>query len=72
MAYEIIFTDLGRRKVSGKAIIKELNYPCLNKIFKNFYGSTLDFTVNDKTGEGTINFGWYSQPFKFRKIEGEE
>lgn len=68
MSYEITYENLGRCKASGKAEVKTLSFASLNRIFKPYYGSTLSFEVNEETGEGLIRFGWYTQPFKFRKV----
>lgn len=69
MSYELIFKDLGRSKASGTAVIKDLTYKELNRVFKKYYMSELEFMTNEETGEGKICFGFYSNDFKFRKIE---
>lgn len=70
--YEITYENLGRMKATGKAIIKRLSFAALNRVFKPYFGSTLEFSVNEETGDGVIYFGWYSQPFKIRKIGSEK
>ena len=67
MSYEITYENLGRGTATGTAIIKELNFKELNGLFKKFYRSELEFMINEETGEGLIIWGWYSQPFKFKK-----
>ena len=54
---------------SGTAIIKDLTYEELNRVFKKYHMSELEFMTNEETGEGKIYFGFYSNDFKFRKIE---
>lgn len=66
--YEITYENIGRMKATGKAIIKRLSFAALNRVFKPYFGSTLEFSVNEETGEGVIYFGWHSQPFRIRKI----
>jgi hypothetical protein len=66
--YEIIYENIGRMKVTGKVIIKRFSFAALNRVFKPYFGSTLEFSVNEETGEGVIYFGWHSQPFRIRKI----
>ncbi len=67
MSYEIIYENLGHMKASGKTTIKSLSFSELNRVFKPYFGSTLEFSVNEEIGEGVIYFGFYSQPFKIRK-----
>lgn len=69
MSYELSFEDLGRSKASGTTVIKDLTYEELNRVFKKYYMSELEFMTNKETGEGKIYFGFYSNDFKFRKIE---
>lgn len=68
MTFILKYKNLGRRKVSGEAVVKDLTFEELNKVFSSFFMSMLDFDINDKTGEGRINYGWYSAPFTFKKI----
>ena len=65
--YEITYENIGRMKATGKAIIKRFSFAALNRVFKPYFGSTLEFSVNKETGEGVIYFGWHSQPFRIRK-----
>lgn len=69
MSYELSFENLGRSKASGTAVIKDLTYEELNRVFKKYYMSELGFITDEETGEGKICFGFYSNDFKFRKIE---
>jgi|GEM_PF-604776 len=69
MSYEITYENLGKMKASGKAIINKINHKNLNRIFSQFYGSTLSFQVDEDAGEGIIFFGWYLAYFKIRKTE---
>ena len=71
MSYILNYENLGRRKISGKSIVKELSYKELNRVFKPFYFSELDFTVSSDNKNGTINYGWYSQPFTIQEKEEE-
>lgn len=69
MSYELTFKNLGRSKASGTIIIKDLTYKELNRVFKKYYMSELEFMTNEETGEGKIYFGFCSNDFNFRKIE---
>lgn len=71
MSYELTYENLGRGKATGKAIVKELTYKELNRVFKPFYGSTLSFQIEEEQGEGMILFGWYIQYFKIREVVDE-
>lgn len=66
--YEITYENIGRMNATGKAIIKRLSFAALNRVFEPYFGSTLEFSVNEETSEGVIYFGWHSQPFRIRKI----
>lgn len=68
MSYELTYKNLGRRKASGTAIVKELNYKELNRVFSPFYRSELEFQTDEDSGEGIIMFGWYFQYFTIKKL----
>lgn len=68
MSYILKFENLGRRKASGQAVVNDLTYGELNRVFRKFFFSTLDFDINEQEGKGQINYGWYSAPFSFEKI----
>lgn len=68
MSYELTYKDLGRGKASGSAIVKELNYKELNRVFSPFYRSELEFKTDEDNGEGIIMFGWHSQNFTIKKL----
>ena len=72
MSYLIRYENLGRTKATGHAVIEDLSFEELNRVFKPFFFSELEYYVDLKEGKGTIYFGWYSAPFLISKVSGDE
>ena len=68
MSYLIKYENIGRDKVTGSDIIKEISFDSLCKVFKKFFRSELEFFVDDKAGIGKVYFGWNSADFTIEEI----
>lgn len=72
MSYLIRYENLGRTKATGHAVIEDLSFKELNRVFKPFFFSELEYHVDLKEGKGMIYFGWYSAPFLISKVSEDE